>query len=430
MARKEKGSKKKSAKRRSKVSNTHRSLIFAVIVFVLLGIFGLRLIRNRLSVELPQENLSSQDYSDIKKRLDNDLSVAFFRLGVSKGLVSSQMIHKKDKGEVEWDLSEMRVKLPKGISDEYVESILGDSFSNRNVKRQFKRGEGHAIAEIEFKSALLYRIRFDLYQGSTGITSDQVFGDRDKDDIERKESRHASIGKEKRLNLPAVEKEKPKVVIIVDDLGFNEDTVDRLLELDFPINFAILPHLPYSRYAAEKANQKGWDVMLHLPMEPQGTSEYVGHDAGDGALLESLSVDEIIEKLDRNISSVPYVKGVNNHMGSKFTENEELMEIVLRELNMKGLFFIDSRTSTNSKGYEIAKTLGMKTMPRDVFLDQQSQGENYVNSQIMRLVEISKTKGYAVGICHPYPETVRALTYMLPRINGEVEITTVSSLLN
>ncbi|MBI4228098.1 MAG: divergent polysaccharide deacetylase family protein [Deltaproteobacteria bacterium] len=430
MARKQKGSKRKSAKRRSKVSNTHRSLFFAVIVFVLLGIYGVRLIRNRLSIGLPQEKLSSPDYSNIKKRLDNDLSVAFFRLGVSKGLVSSKMIHKKDKGDIEWDLSEMRVKLPKGVSDKDVESILGDAISNRNFNRKFKKSEGHAIAEIEFNSSLLYRIRFDLYKGGIGRTSDQVIGDQDTSDIKRKESRHASIGEEERLNLPAVEKEKPKVVIIVDDLGFNKHTVDRLLELGFPINFAILPYLPYSRYAAEKANQKGWDVMLHLPMEPQGTSGYVGDDAGNGVLLERLPIKEIITKLHHNISSVPYVKGVNNHMGSKFTENEELMEIVLRELNMKGLFFIDSKTSTNSKGYEIAKTLGMKTALRDVFLDQESQGENYVNSQILRLVEIAKTKGYAVGICHPYPETVRALTYMLPRINGEVEITTVSSLLN
>ena len=430
MARKQKGSKRNRTKRRSKVSNTHRSLIFAVIVFVLLGIYGVRLITNRLSIELPQEKLSSPDYSNIKKRLDNDLSVAFFRLGVSKGSVSSKMIHKKDKGDIEWDLSEMRVKLPKGVSDKDVESILKDAISNRNFKRKFKKSEGHAIAEIEFNSALLYRIRFDLYKGGTGRTSDQVIGDRDTNDIKRIESRHASIGERERLNLPAVEKEKPKVVIIVDDLGFNKDSVDRLLELEFPINFAILPYLPYSRYAAEKANQKGWDVMLHLPMEPQGTSGYVGDDAGDGALLESLPIKEIIKKLHHNISSVPYVKGVNNHMGSKFTENEELMKIVLRELNMKGLFFIDSKTSKNSKGYDIAKTLGMKTALRDVFLDQQSQGENYVNSQILRLVEISKAKGYAVGICHPYPETVRALTYMLPRINREVEITKVSSLLN
>jgi polysaccharide deacetylase 2 family uncharacterized protein YibQ len=432
LPRKQEGSRRKSGKRRNKLSNSLRSVfsIFAIIVLLLLGIYGVRLIGNRLSIQLPREEFSSSDYSNIKKGLDRDLSVAFFRLGVSKDLVSSKKIPHKGKGEIEWDLSEMRVNLPKGVSDKDVESIFGDSVSDKNFKQKFKRGKDYVICEIEFNNSLLYRIRFDLHKGGTGGTSRQIIGDRDTHDVKREESKHASIGKEERLNLPAADEEKPKVVIIVDDIGFNKDSVDRLLEMQFPINFAILPYLPYSRYAAEKAKQRGWDVMLHLPMEPKSNSGYVGDDAGDGVLLENLPKKEIIKKLDDNISAVPYVKGVNNHMGSKFTENPEVMEIVLRELNTKGLFFIDSKTSADSKGFEIAKTLGMKTAMRDVFLDQLSQDESYVNSQILRLVDISKKKGYAVGICHPYPETLKALTYMLPKIKGDVEVTKVSSLLN
>jgi len=106
------------------------------------------------------------------------------------------------------------------------------------------------------------------------------------------------------------------------------------------------------------------------------------------------------------------------------------MELILNELNSQGLFFVDSKTSLQSKGFEIAKTIGMKTAKRDVFLDTDSQGEDYVKSQIQRLVDVSKKRGYAIAIGHPYPETIKALSYMLPKIKDEVEITTVSSIVN
>jgi polysaccharide deacetylase 2 family uncharacterized protein YibQ len=392
----------------------------------------LRLIDDRLFTRVPQKKSASSDYSNIKRELDRDLSVVFFRLGVSRDQVSSKEIPKRGSGGIEWNLSEMRVSLPRGVSDKDIESIFGASISNKNLEQKFKRGKDYVISEIGFNDSLLYRIRFDLDREATEETSNQTIGERGKDTHHNKteEWKTASFGKGERSNFPAADKEKPKVVIIVDDLGFNKDSVDRLLEMKAPINFAILPYQPYSRYAAEKAKQRGWDVILHLPMEPKSTSGYVGSDAGDGVLLENLPKKEIIKRLDDNISAVPFVIGVNNHMGSKFTEDPELMEIVLRELNAKGLFFIDSKTSADSKGFEIAKTLGMKTAIRDVFLDQVSQDERYVNSQILRLVHISKVKGYAVGICHPYPETLKALRYMLPEIEGDVEVTKISSLLN
>lgn len=432
MPRKQKGSKGKSTKRRRKASNARRSpiSILAVIVFFLLAISGVLLVGNRLFLQLPQKKLASSDSSNIKKELDRDLSVAFFRLGVSRTLVSAREIPGKTKGEIGWNLTEMRVSLPKGVSGKDVESILGDSISDEKFIQKFKRSRDYVISEIEFNDTLLYRIRFDRHKEVTGRTSERIVGDRNSDDIKKEELKTASFGIGERLNLSVADKEKPKVAIIVDDLGFTKDSVDRLLETGVPINFAILPYLPYSRYAAEKAKQRGWDVILHLPMEPKSISGYVADDAGDGVLMESLGKNEIIKKLDDDISAIPYVKGVNNHMGSKFTENRELMGIVLKELHSKGLFFIDSKTSADSKGFEIAKSLGMKTAMRDVFLDRVSHDESYVNSQILRLVNISKKKGYAVGICHPYPETVNSLRRMLPKIKNDVEVTKISYLLN
>ncbi len=225
-------------------------------------------------------------------------------------------------------------------------------------------------------------------------------------------------------------KEKPKVVIIVDDLGSNKKSIDGLLEIPASLSFAVLPNLPYSRYAALMAYKKGHDVILHLPMEPEDSSGYTGADAGDGALLMGQSKDEILSKLDKDLDSVPYINGVNNHMGSKFTENSELMELILERIKSKGLFFVDSRTSPRTTGFEVAKKLGMKAAQRDVFLDGDSGGADYVKSQIGRLIEISKEKGYAIGICHPYPDTVKVLTEMIPEIKREVEIIPVSGAVN
>ena len=223
---------------------------------------------------------------------------------------------------------------------------------------------------------------------------------------------------------------KPKVAIIVDDLGSKKGPIDKLMEIKFPVNFAILPYRPYSKYAAEMANKKGWDVILHLPMEPKDSSGYMGSDAGEGVLLVGSTKEQILEKLDENLQSIPYIKGVNNHMGSKFTENGELMEVVLKRLSSKGLFYVDSLTTQNSKGYGIARTLGMKTVKRDIFLDEESEGVQYVHSQILKLITLSKQRGYAVGICHPYPQTVEALLKPLQNLYKEVEIASISSVIN
>lgn len=226
------------------------------------------------------------------------------------------------------------------------------------------------------------------------------------------------------------DKEKPKVVIIVDDLGFKKEPIDKLLEIPAQLSFAVLPNLPYSKYAAEMAYKNGRDVILHLPMEPTDSSGHAAVDAGEDVLLMGLPKDKILDKLEKNLSSIPYIKGVNNHMGSKFTESTELMELILERIKSKGLFFIDSRTSETTAGFKIAKKLGIKTAERDFFLDEGSQRSDYIRSQIEKLINVSKEKGYAIGICHPYPDTVKVLSEVIPDIQKEVEIIPVSGVVN
>ncbi len=221
--------------------------------------------------------------------------------------------------------------------------------------------------------------------------------------------------------------ERPGVILIIDDLGYDKKTIDRLLRIKQPLNLAVLPHLPHSQYAARAAYRGGMDVILHLPMEPKYSSGYTADDAGEGVLLLGFSIDQIREELRRNIMAVPNVVGVNNHMGSKFMENEEPVKTVMRELKARDLYFVDSLTTSNSRGYSMAKRLGVKVLKRDVFIDQSERGKEYTKEQLDQLVRIAEKKGIAVGIGHPYPQTIDALVEYMPKIEEKVEFMKISA---
>ncbi len=406
------------AKRGYKTQRTVRFFIFTIgfVAFIGLSLYGLYYIRKEISKKTPKERLYSSDLTALIEDIDGYIVGALFNLGVSIRDVKSKKVIERGDGKIRWEFKDMVIDLPKGVTEKKLIDILQGALSKPDIGFRLKKRSGSLILDIEAYGVSTHKIRFDFYEEKE-----------EKIPISPKER---AITEEKVPPKGAFRKEKPKVVIIVDDLGLSKEPIDELLKLPAPLNFAVLPNLPYSHYAAQMAYKKGWDVILHLPMEPKDSSGYSGIDAGDGALLVGLPKDEILSKLDRNLDSIPYIKGVNNHMGSKFTENGELMELVLRRIKDRGLFFIDSRTSQNTTGYRIAKRLNVKAAERDIFLDMGLHGEGYVRSQIERLVEISKTKGLAIGICHPYPDTLIALAEAIPKIKEEVDIIPASVAVN
>lgn len=220
---------------------------------------------------------------------------------------------------------------------------------------------------------------------------------------------------------------KPRVVLIIDDLGNDKESLERLAGIGVPLNVAVLPYLPYSGHVAREAKKSGMDVILHLPMEPKYSSGYTADDAGEGVLLVGYSLGRIKDQFRKNFLAVPKVVGVNNHMGSKFMENEELVRTVMEEIKTRGLYFVDSLTSPKSKGYAVAKDFGVKTLRRDVFIDSSGRGKEYTKKQIDRLVVIAEKTGMGVGIGHPYPQTIDALVEHLPGIAEKVEFVKISS---
>jgi len=209
-------------------------------------------------------------------------------------------------------------------------------------------------------------------------------------------------------------KPEAKVAIIIDDMGYDDNIFHGFISLHVPLTFSILPEEPFSQKIAEEAYARNYEVMLHLPMESRNyTLNHI-----KGMIKMDMSSREMLAQLDKDIRAVPYIKGINNHMGSLFTENREAMHIILKEVKKKHLFFLDSRTTSNSIAYTLARQMGIKTGKRDVFLDNVSD-VGYIKGQIHRLIKIAKRQGIAIGIGHPKWETLYALQESLPLFRRE-----------
>ncbi len=198
-------------------------------------------------------------------------------------------------------------------------------------------------------------------------------------------------------------KKKPRIALIIDDIGFSETRLDSFLEIGAPLTFSILPKLPMSAQLAEKIHREGHEVMLHQPMEPM--DPFV--DPGPGALYVNDSPEKITEKVRENISETPFATGINNHMGSKFTACGKEMKKALAAVREKGLFFIDSLTTSSSTGYSTARTMHISAFRRNVFIDN-VQDEDFINHQLVKLKWLALKHGQAIGIGHPFPETSNA----------------------
>ncbi len=217
----------------------------------------------------------------------------------------------------------------------------------------------------------------------------------------------------------------PRVAIVIDDMGHDMRRFRSLLDIDAQITVAVLPHLRFSREVAKEAYLNGWEVLLHLPMEPRNLE---GNNPGKGVLLTAMDEGELRLKMEESLEDVPYISGVNNHMGSKFTEDPALMRTVLGVIKEHELFFLDSRTSSDSVAGTIAKEMGVMSVVRNVFLDN-TRDEQYIKDRLDELVRIARKRGTAVAIGHPYPETIAALKNSLDamKLDG-VEVVRVSEL--
>ncbi|NTS77235.1 divergent polysaccharide deacetylase family protein [Catenovulum sp. SM1970] len=212
-----------------------------------------------------------------------------------------------------------------------------------------------------------------------------------------------------------------EIAVIIDDIGYKKSDV-QVLALPQEVTIAVLPHTPHGNDIARKAAVQGREVMLHIPME-----SLAGLKLGPGGLVSDMSEQAMRQQIALNIESLPFVVGVNNHMGSKLTQMYQPMKVLMQELAKNDLYFVDSRTTRFTLAEGVAKEFGIKHWRRDVFLDAE-QTEAFVRKQFAQLLRTAKRTGFAVAIGHPYPETIKVLTEEFAKLDQQISIARVSKL--
>ena len=218
---------------------------------------------------------------------------------------------------------------------------------------------------------------------------------------------------------------RPLMALVVDDLGYSLQAARRLLALPLQVTFSILPYSPHGREIAALARKKGRQVLVHLPMEPRA---YPKLNPGPGALLTGMKPDTLRRQTAADLAQVPGAAGANNHMGSRFTENPRALKPVLGVLKKRGLFFLDSLTSSRSQALALARRLGLPSSRRDVFLDH-DPSPRAVRRQLRRALALARRRGRVIAIAHPHPGTLQVLEQWAGRLQKEVEVVPVSRLL-
>ena len=360
------------------------------LLFFLFGVLLTFGVYTYLQLERP---LSQENFSKKVFLIDQIIQSQLYEIGIPKKNILLHQSSLKKEGGLAWEQSSLRVQVPSSFPLPLIEGNFKRSLSTlgRSVSVQSSQVSGSLLLEIKISKRVTHQLTFISSIPSTLKTA-----------------------------------LRPKMAIVIDDLGGENKISQELLRWDLPITFSILPFAPYSKTLAEEAYRKGKEVILHLPMEPHG---YPQIKPGKGVLLEEMDEARFLRQLSEDIEAVPHIKGVSNHMGSRLMEDPEKMRIVFSELKRRGLFFLDSRTTPQTIGLEVARSVGLKAMERNLFIDHSSDEED-IKQKLERLIQFSLSTGKAIGIGHPHPTTLKSIKEMIPKMKEKgIEIVPLSSVM-
>lgn len=278
----------------------------------------------------------------------------------------------------------------------------------------------------KYKSYDAYRVEIGVQakagEGTQPFTTDTVWffhngnlvkGDKDVTDKPDKSAKE-------------IRKYKGRLAIIIDDCGHDLDALRTLLNTDLPFSYAILPDSEYSSDALEMIKNKRKVAMLHLPMEPLDAKQMGNRKK---TVCVDMSVAQKQAVIKKALDSLPGVVGVNNHQGSKATADKATMEIVMKEMKARKLFFVDSRTIGKTAVKAVAKDKGVFTAANDIFLDDSSNVED-IRMQIYKAMELAEQQKDAIAICHARPNTARAWKmYLEEFVDSGINFVPVTELL-
>lgn len=218
----------------------------------------------------------------------------------------------------------------------------------------------------------------------------------------------------------------PKVVVIIDDVGLSESRTNELSALPGPLTLAFLPYAENLAAQTEHAAKAGHELMIHMPMEPLNPDL----DTGPVALKTGMEKAEFLRVLKQDVfPAFEGYKGLNNHMGSRLTQDRTAMGWLMQALKDEGLYFIDSKTIHSSVAVQTAHDTGVGYNQRDVFLDHFDNNEK-IRAALVQLEKVALRDGYAVAIGHPKARTIEALKEWLPTLDDKgIELVPASAVI-
>lgn len=211
-----------------------------------------------------------------------------------------------------------------------------------------------------------------------------------------------------------VPKDKPRIAIIIDDMGMDRKHTREIMDLPGPLTLAFLPYAGDLASQTRYGHDKGHELMVHVPMEPVKD----GLNAGPDVLKPGMTAESFMATLKKDLESFDGYVGINNHMGSKMTQDRAGMEMVMRELDRRGLLFVDSKTINSSVAADEARKAGIPYAERDVFIDNEETYES-ATTALQEVEHKALKSGLAIAIGHPREETVHALRAWLPTLKDK-----------
>lgn len=203
---------------------------------------------------------------------------------------------------------------------------------------------------------------------------------------------------------------KGRIAIVIDDWGYNLNNLEIIEKIKQPLTCAILPNLNNSGLLAQKLHNFGFEIILHLPMEPKEKSRLERN-----TVRTSMNAGQIRSILDQDLASILFAKGISNHMGSRITEDNRVSALIMSEAKKRKLYFLDSFVTPKSVCPLLAKKIQVRFAKRDIFLDNLDDPV-YIKGQIIKLRDLSKKNGQAIGIGHDRRNTLVALKEAIPQL--------------
>lgn len=207
---------------------------------------------------------------------------------------------------------------------------------------------------------------------------------------------------------------KGKIAIVIDDWGYNLNNLGILEQLKYPLTMAVLPNLSYSQAVARELKRRGYELILHLPMEPLEKSSLEKN-----TITTHMDEPATLRIIGQDLKNIPDIKGISNHMGSKATRDKRIMAIVFKDVKKRGLYFLDSFVIPGSVCADLAEKMQIPFAERDIFLDTKKEEYEYIRKQVSKLKVKANLEGQAIGIGHDRKVTLEVLAELMPEIEKE-----------